>query len=248
MLHHNAPVTRQSKRTNSLAFSQTDCHTCTSTGLACDRRRPQCSTCLIQGRKCGRFAIPLSGDDRRIWVNNACSTGAPTTGVQGDMNQSLNDDNNTVSDATLPTNSSSSRHFRFVEGEPRVRKRRRTCPPQAGQRVHDQARREEPLILQDGLDNSARINEDPGLSNIDTVDQVPLGLGKAFYPCQIKSTLSLTRYGLGTRKVSLVDNADFFDSGIIDNIFDLEPQGPPDTEDPDVLALCRTPSFNMTTD
>lgn len=175
MLRHNAPVVPKGKRTNSLAFCQTDCHTCASTGLVCDRRRPQCSTCLSQGRKCGGFATPLSWDDKRIWVNSACSTGSPAR-VQGNANQLLNDYNNEVSDTNLTTKPSLSR-FQFVEGDPK-RKRRKICPSQE-QRVRDQATGEGPILLQDEVDNSTEINGDPELSNMDTVSQVP-ELGNAF--------------------------------------------------------------------
>lgn len=59
------------KRTNSLAFATADCHTCASNGYKCDRQRPQCTTCLGQGRKCGGFAMPLSWDERRTWLSQA---------------------------------------------------------------------------------------------------------------------------------------------------------------------------------
>lgn len=46
--------------------------------------------------------------------------------------------------------------------------------------------------------------------------------------------------------MSLLDNSGLLDPGVIDKIFDQEPQEPPVTEAPDLLALCRTPSVNMT--
>lgn len=243
MLHNIAPVVPKGKRTNSLAFCQTDCHTCASTGLACDRRRPQCSKCLDQGRKCGGFATPLSWDDKRIWVNNAWSTETPATRAQGNTNQSLNDDNNTV-DITLPTKSTSSRRFRFVEGDSRARKRRRTCPPQEEQRVRGQAR-EEPILLHDDNDKPMGIDANHGLSNIDTLDQAPVGLGNTFSPLLPKNTLCLTRYSPGAGEESLIDDAAWLDSGVIDNILDLGPQELPAAEVTGVSALCGTPSVNM---
>lgn len=56
------------KRTNSLAFSRTPCHTCASNDRTCDRRRPRCGTCLQAGVTCAGFATPLNWDNSRIWL------------------------------------------------------------------------------------------------------------------------------------------------------------------------------------
>ncbi|RAH79666.1 hypothetical protein BO86DRAFT_435775 [Aspergillus japonicus CBS 114.51] len=64
-------TTTKGKRTNSLAFAQTDCHTCASSGEHCDRRRPKCSTCLRQGRRCDGFVTPLSWDPRRMKTDDS---------------------------------------------------------------------------------------------------------------------------------------------------------------------------------
>ena len=102
------------KGTNSLAFARTDCHTCVSTRRKCDRRRPQCTTCLDLGLKCGGFVTPLSWDDSRILLGKpsqravyACD-GDKRTGKNG--------------------NTKSSRSFRFVGGSSKRKRRRRVSP------------------------------------------------------------------------------------------------------------------------
>ena len=114
------------KRTNSLAFAPMDCHTCAFYGHKCDRQRPQCTTCLDQGWKCGGFAMPLSWDERRTWL-----------GTQASRNKSLrtapeegNDDavpGPSVSQHGNPTASpkNNPRNFKFVLNGKKARKRRK---------------------------------------------------------------------------------------------------------------------------
>ena len=115
-------VSTKGKRTNSLAFSMTDCHTCASLGQRCDRRRPQCSTCLGQGRRCGGFATPLSWDTRRIWTENP-------TGTVSNVSTQPTFDEEAPTSATCPNAASKplgqSRSFQFVMGASKPRKRRR---------------------------------------------------------------------------------------------------------------------------
>ncbi len=53
------------RRTNSLAFAKTDCHTCAAQRRKCDRRRPRCSPCLSDGIVCGGFPMQLSWSRRK---------------------------------------------------------------------------------------------------------------------------------------------------------------------------------------
>lgn len=113
------------KRTNSLAFARTDCHTCASSGEQCDRRRPQCSMCLGRGRRCGGFAMPLSWDSRRMWTetpsaahdtsDNACARNNVTT--------ALEKSSDTTASIVSPAQP---RRFRFVRAGSKLRKRRKT--------------------------------------------------------------------------------------------------------------------------
>lgn len=50
-------------RSNSLAFSKHDCHTCAALKERCDRQRPRCGTCVADRRKCGGFAMNLVWKD-----------------------------------------------------------------------------------------------------------------------------------------------------------------------------------------
>ena len=104
------------KRTNSLGLARTDCHTCSSANQACDRQRPQCTTCLAQRRKCGGFATPLSWDNSRIWLSESelNSASEQPTAIER-------------ADASGPPGSRAK--FRFVNGASMVRKRRRIRGP-----------------------------------------------------------------------------------------------------------------------
>lgn len=46
-------------KTNSLAFSKVDCHTCLQFEQVCDRQRPYCRTCSQSKRGCGGYAVDL---------------------------------------------------------------------------------------------------------------------------------------------------------------------------------------------
>lgn len=119
-------ISDQGKRTNSLAFAQTNCHTCASLGDKCDRRRPRCSTCLGQGRRCGGFATPLSWDPRRMvnYSADGASKNLPDEEIVAAASSSK----------TVPTasaaRSNSNKQFRFVKGATRPKKRRRKCSSQ----------------------------------------------------------------------------------------------------------------------
>lgn len=133
----SAPLGK-SKRTNSLAFAQTDCHTCTSLDERCDRRRPQCSTCLGQSRKCGGFATPLSWDPKRMWSDGPSA-------ATGDASNCLERRGSTAADPSPAGNltntngrSGQTRPFRFVKGTPKPRKRRKVCSPVRKDAAEDQ--------------------------------------------------------------------------------------------------------------
>lgn len=115
--------TCKDKRTNSLAFARSDCHTCSANDERCDRRRPRCSTCLNQGRKCGGFATTLSWDSRRMWSDNPSVVNDNPTGLFS---------GNTTTDATpravlIADRPAPPRRFRFIEGPSKPRKQRKTC-------------------------------------------------------------------------------------------------------------------------
>lgn len=117
------PIASQDKRTNSLAFAQSDCHTCASTAEQCDRRRPRCSTCLSHGRKCGGFATPLSWDPRRMWIDNPSNMKNSSTSV---LNRDVSNRPEQGPDRPAPP-----RRFRFIKGASKPRKQRK-----AGRRNH----------------------------------------------------------------------------------------------------------------
>ncbi|KAJ0424576.1 hypothetical protein BJY00DRAFT_244197 [Aspergillus carlsbadensis] len=110
------------KRTNSLAFAQTDCHTCASLGDHCDRRRPRCSTCLGQGRECGGFATPLSWDSRRMWTD----VPPPTCNTSCSRPDGRMVHNSKPGSMASTAGSAPALRFRFVRTGSRQRKRRKT--------------------------------------------------------------------------------------------------------------------------
>lgn len=117
---HHSDGRVSAKRTNSLAFCKTDCHTCASLGQQCDRNRPQCSTCLSQGRKCGGFATPLVWDNKRMWADKPAAESNNDAPVDGQAIPAR-----TASTRTSPSRSGQSRRFRFVTGASRAKRRRR---------------------------------------------------------------------------------------------------------------------------
>lgn len=122
----------KSKRTNSLAFAQTDCYTCASVGERCDRRRPQCSTCLGLGRKCGGFATPLSWDPKRMWSDSQSTTigdASSSTSLASRRGNTATDPFTAHNPGSSSTRKGLSRPFRFVKGTPKPRKRRKVNPP-----------------------------------------------------------------------------------------------------------------------
>lgn len=110
---------RKGKRTNALAFALADCHTCASLDEPCDRRRPRCSTCLDQGRKCDGFATPLSWNPKRMW-----SSDPPASIIDHAFNGPGNQGDAAIEVATSRNRAQS---FRFVKGPSKPRKRRRMC-------------------------------------------------------------------------------------------------------------------------
>ncbi|KAE8366377.1 fungal-specific transcription factor domain-containing protein [Aspergillus caelatus] len=127
-------ATQVGKRTNSLAFARTDCHTCASRGQKCDRQRPQCATCISHGRKCGGFATPLSWDHRRT------------------RNRALASQDDSGEDAAVTTpkigngqiGKDPPRHFKFVLGGKRDRKRRKVVQPRNNTRAEKEAKEVNP--------------------------------------------------------------------------------------------------------
>lgn len=47
------------KRTNSLGWAKSDCHTCSSLRRHCDRKRPRCSACIADGKVCAGYVQQL---------------------------------------------------------------------------------------------------------------------------------------------------------------------------------------------
>ena len=124
MVDSDTTTTCKDKRTNSLAFARSDCHTCASNGEKCDRRRPRCSTCLNRGRKCGGFPTTLSWDPKRMWSDNQSITNDDST--------DLCNANTTMSDTAraepiASRRAAPPRRFRFIKGPSRPRKQRRAC-------------------------------------------------------------------------------------------------------------------------
>lgn len=103
------------RRSNSLGFARTDCHTCASLGDQCDRQRPRCSTCLDHGRRCGGFATPLSWDSRRMLTEGSSAS-------QVRINAAHEGDGQSAAAGRSPA---TLRHFRFVPTRSRQRTRRK---------------------------------------------------------------------------------------------------------------------------
>lgn len=169
------------KRTNSLAFAQSDCHSCAASGEQCDRRRPQCSMCLGLGRRCGGFVTPLSWDSSRMWTeapsaahdtsNNVCARNSVTTALACKPDS-------TASVVSPPQ----PRRFRFARTGSRPRKRRQT------RNTGDNPPQNQPAVQ---LDNGgavadtepilSEVGEDPNLGSGPQTEGGPLNPSKPDY-------------------------------------------------------------------
>ncbi|RAH66728.1 uncharacterized protein BO66DRAFT_459120 [Aspergillus aculeatinus CBS 121060] len=146
----DSTTTTKGKRTNSLAFAQTDCHTCASSGEHCDRRRPKCSTCLRQGRRCDGFVTPLSWDPRRMKTDDSAVHPLPA-------------------DPSIMSNSTPPQRFQFVTGA-RVRKRRRTGPATARARPARRSATPEALPREAGEQTAGGLSLQPDLMGTTLID------------------------------------------------------------------------------
>ena len=91
------------RRTNTLGWAKTDCHSCSNLRQTCDRQRPQCGTCQREGRKCGGFIMNL------VWKDHSLGDTSTFTRAM------------TASSDLTP----SKRLFRFTQG--RSKRKRRKC-------------------------------------------------------------------------------------------------------------------------
>jgi hypothetical protein len=116
-----------SRRTNSLAFAKSDCHTCGSLGLRCDRHRPRCSQCQDAGRLCQGYSMQLT------WQRNHSAANKPPK-VKAKVSQAGNGTLAQTRDDNRPRQSPNSRgasnaaaaprEFTFVAGRPTKRRKR----------------------------------------------------------------------------------------------------------------------------
>lgn len=137
----SATLSKNGKRTNSLAFARVDCYTCASLGEQCDRRRPRCSVCLDRGRRCQGFVTPLSWDPKRMLSNNPSTTIVAENALNGPASQ---ENSSTAIELSIPTHQAESttqclsQSFQFIKGPSKPRKKRRTRPPRTHNRAENQ--------------------------------------------------------------------------------------------------------------
>lgn len=120
------------KRTNSLAFAQADCHTCGVAGDRCDRQRPKCSTCLLKGRECGGFAMPLSWDPRRMLSFHPFSSDDQVIGEIPGREEGASGSSIWASPGLTPSKAMPPLRFRSMGHSVRPKKRRRRHSSQTG--------------------------------------------------------------------------------------------------------------------
>lgn len=115
------------RRTNSLAFAKSDCHTCSSLGIHCDRQRPRCSPCQNAGILCQGYSMKLTWHQNHSMSNRPpkVKTTPPQAFDQRDnskatLGRALNKEKSPVSSATTTDHG---RQFMFVAA--RAPKRRK---------------------------------------------------------------------------------------------------------------------------
>lgn len=231
-------ISDQGKRTNSLGFAQTDCHTCASLSEKCDRRRPRCSKCLGQDRRCGGFAMPLSWDPRRMWSDNPSVAGASK-----DLpNEEIVTDSSPKSVPTaFPVRSDSPKCFRFVKGVSRPKKRRRVNSPkeQASRSIVTENTADTPEVVLRTAAQNLEIFDDHQRGNA----LAGLGMFDFSSPAMFHRYMFLTICSLEPQDGHL-DDFSLFDS-ILPNIFastpflDIELQEPLAAEAPGLIEKPR---------
>ncbi|KAJ5097067.1 hypothetical protein N7456_007788 [Penicillium angulare] len=221
------------KRTNSLAFAQSDCHTCASEGDQCDRRRPRCSTCLTKGRKCDGFATSLSWNPKRMFSVNQSTANeqdsAPilpcTETVSGSPNA-----NEVLTTTERQGPPPTPFRFRLVGNPSRQKKRRRTCDSQAADA--NQCR----PVVQDDIPGNIE-EEEPNLAG-ENIDMVPGGrsaneIGEMGITPDMSDVSLLHDFDLCSSAIpSIFGSASWLDFGVPEPLF---------TEASDLFALPRTP-------
>ena len=115
------------RRTNSLAFAKSDCHTCVSRGLHCDRQRPRCTICQDSGRLCNGYSMQLSWQRSHSAANRPpkVKAAAPpqnngtTAGRSGRLDTEVSPSNETPK-----PRASGPREFTFIAGRSAKRRKR----------------------------------------------------------------------------------------------------------------------------
>lgn len=109
------------RRTNSLAFAKSDCHTCTSLGLRCGRERPRCTLCQDAGRLCQGYSMKLTWQQ-----SHSVSNKPPKVRNEALRSQTRPDSSPELSQAIIntPVPSTFSQHFTFIAARPNKRRKR----------------------------------------------------------------------------------------------------------------------------
>ncbi|KIV79093.1 hypothetical protein PV11_06679 [Exophiala sideris] len=124
------PTEVKFRRTNSLAFAKSDCHTCSSLSLHCDRQRPRCTPCQNAGILCQGYSMKLTWHQNHSMVNRPPkvksvpiqpqeSNDVPRKGsiVKGNPSQ-------IDKSPGSPSTSEQSRQFMFVAARPPKRRKK----------------------------------------------------------------------------------------------------------------------------
>ena len=116
-----------SGRTNSLAFAKSDCHTCASLGLSCDRQRPRCIACQDSGRLCHGYSMKLTWQQSHSVSNKPPKVKATTSQATDTTTYQALANFSPVPDRPMESvtpRARGSRRFTFVAGRPAKRRKR----------------------------------------------------------------------------------------------------------------------------
>jgi len=113
------------RRTNSLAFAKSDCHTCASQGLYCGRQRPRCTTCQSSGQLCQGYSMQLTWQRHHSTVDKPPKVKATISQADNDTRVSLNNERPSQSQDNIEAEPVPRlpREFIFKAGRPSKRRK-----------------------------------------------------------------------------------------------------------------------------
>lgn len=116
------------RRTNSLAFAKSDCHTCSTLELSCDRYRPRCARCQEAGRLCQGYSMSLTWQANHTVIDKPPKVKRTTPKLRNGSDENPRvcgtSTRNPCGEKDVQTSPAATRQFMFVENRPAKRRKK----------------------------------------------------------------------------------------------------------------------------